>query len=184
MFRYFSFPQCRSGMAFCLALCRSGLQSLSHRGSKPGGILCAVCVEQSLASKSRNHCQLLTALQRLQMFILTTMSQRRCINSSRQLGVSDILVSSAYSFVLSQEGKEKKNNFFFFKSCYCTIHYLTLFCLNRLCTAEIPKHSWAPSRETEPYLPVSDELPVIKLAARNKTTRLRGSGWRRRRRRG
>lgn len=171
-FRSFSFPTWRVWRLFVW------LQSLSHQGSLPRGDLCGICVERSLASKLLHRRQLLTALQRLQMFILTSMSQRRYINSPCQVGVFDISVSSANSFILSQERKGKKQYPFFFLVVllYDSLSIGWLFSAwTALAQLRFPSMA-GPFPETEPYLPVSDELPVIKLAARNKTTRLRGSG--------
>lgn len=77
-----------------------------------------------------------------------------------------------------KNGKEKNNTFFFFLVVllYDSLSIGWLFSAwTALAQLRFPSTA-GPFPETEPYLPVSDELPVIKLAARNKTTRLRGSG--------
>lgn len=76
-----------------------------------------------------------------------------------------------------KNGKEKKQYLFFLVVLlYDSLSIGWLFSAwTALAQLRFPSTA-GPFPETEPYLPVSDELPVIKLAARNKTTRLRGSG--------
>lgn len=122
MLRSLSFPHCQLWRSFVWLYVVLVFNHFHTKAPKPRG---TVVVFVSNGRWHLNQCQLLTALQRLQTFTLTTMSQRRHINSPRQVSVLDILLSSAYSFILSREGKEKNIPFFF----TTVLHYRMIYYL-------------------------------------------------------
>lgn len=175
MFRSCSFPTWRVWRLFVLLCVVLVFKSFHTEAQIPGG----TCLVFVLSGRWHPNCFIAANfwLQRLQMFILIWMSQRRYINLLCQVGVFDISVSSANSFILSQQRNKKI-------AIRCATVVLLYYSLSigwlfpaSTAFAKLRFPSTAgPFPETKPYLPVSDELPVIKLAARNKTTRLRGSG--------